>query len=177
MKKLQTCILFRSTRRKLCLCYLLFYFSVVTMFSNFQAKFPLISPKILEYSHKISPQKSEKYYLTLGTKSEGFEQNWGAGEIMSHTFNVFSFHSSKEFQMGICTWHYNARYGIVYLCKYFPRLRAFWLMRADYRVNVQVSHHSRGVVAGAGAFLAYMCAHQAENIYKDELYMWPVLAN
>ena len=35
MKNLQTCIFFRSNKKKLCLCYLLFYFSVVTTFSTF----------------------------------------------------------------------------------------------------------------------------------------------
>ncbi len=61
---------------------------------------------------------------------------------------------------------------IVYFCKYLPHSQAFSLIRADYRVYVQVSHHSRGVVASACAFLAYMGAHQVENIYKDELYLY-----
>ncbi len=60
---------------------------------------------------------------------------------------------------------------IVYLCKYFPRSRAFSLIRVDYRVYAQASRHSRGHVASACAFLAYTGAHQVENNYKDELYM------
>ncbi len=60
--------------------------------------------------------------------------------------------------------------GIVYLCKYFPRLRAFSLMHANYRIYARASRHSRGVVASACAFLAYTGAHQVENNYKDELY-------
>ena len=45
-------------------------FSAVTTFANFQAVFPLISPKvlILEYSHQISPQKSEIYHKIFITK-------------------------------------------------------------------------------------------------------------
>ncbi len=58
---------------------------------------------------------------------------------------------------------------IVYLCKYFPRSRAFSRMRADYRVYAYKSRQS-GAVASACAFLAYTGAHQVENIYKDGLY-------
>ena len=43
-------------------------FSVVTMFSNFQATFPIILLKYLEYSNQISPQMSEKYDCTFDTK-------------------------------------------------------------------------------------------------------------
>ena len=57
---------------------------------------------------------------------------------------------------------------IVYFCNYFPRSRDFSLMSADYRVYAHISRQSRGVVASACAFLAYMGAHQVENIYKDE---------
>ncbi len=50
-------------------------FTVGAMFSNFKAIFSLISPKkikYLEYSHQISPQKSEKYTkITVGLK-----KNW-----------------------------------------------------------------------------------------------------
>ncbi len=56
---------------------------------------------------------------------------------------------------------------IVYLCKYFPRSRAFSLMCANYRVYANISRRSRAVVACA--LLAYTGAHQVENIYKDEL--------
>ena len=66
---------------------------------------------------------------------------------------------------------------IVYLCKYFPRLRAFLILRAEYRVYAQASRHSRGVVANACAFLAYTGAHQVENIYKDGLYSLPIMMN
>ncbi len=57
---------------------------------------------------------------------------------------------------------------IVYLCKYFPRSRAFSLMCADYRVYAHISRRSRAVVASTCALLAYTGAHQVENIYKDE---------
>ena len=56
---------------------------------------------------------------------------------------------------------------IVYLCKYFPRSRAFSLMWADYRVYKHISRRSRAVVACV--LLAYTGAHQVENIYTDEL--------
>ncbi len=59
--------------------------------------------------------------------------------------------------------------AIVYLCKYFPHLRAFSLMRVDYRVYARASRHSR-------LFLAYTGAHQVENNYKDELYLLMIAA-
>ena len=43
-------------------------FSVVTQFYNFQATFLLISLKYLEYSHQISPQKSQKLTKLFCTK-------------------------------------------------------------------------------------------------------------
>ncbi len=58
MEKMETCISFRTNRRKLCLFYLLF--SVVTTFSNFQATYPLISPEVLEIFTPNSAQNSEK---------------------------------------------------------------------------------------------------------------------
>ncbi len=60
---------------------------------------------------------------------------------------------------------------IVYLCKYFPRSRAFSLIRVDYRVYARASRHSRGLVASACAFFACTGAHQVENDYKDELFV------
>ena len=60
---------------------------------------------------------------------------------------------------------YNTRFTmipctIVYLCKYFPCSRAFSLMRANHRVYAPASHHTRGVVDSACAFLAYKGTHQ-----------------
>ncbi len=59
---------------------------------------------------------------------------------------------------------------IVYFCEYFPYSQAFSLMSADYHAYAHISRQSRGVVASTCAFLAYMSAHQVENIYKDGLY-------
>ncbi len=42
-------------------------------------------------------------------------------------------------------------------------------MRADYRVYAHISCQSRAIVASACTLLAYMGAHQVENIYKDGL--------
>ncbi len=63
------------------------------------------------------------------------------------------------------------RCTIVYFCKYFPRSRALSVMRVNYCVYAQALRQSRDIVASACAFLAYMGAHQVENIYKDGLGM------
>ena len=61
IKTLQTCISFRSNRRKLCLCYLLFYLVWWPHFLISKQHVRWFLLKCLEYSHQISPQKSKKY--------------------------------------------------------------------------------------------------------------------
>ncbi len=57
-------------------------FSVVTTFSNFQATFPLISPKVFgiftpNFTTKV--RKLNFWYQNQG----GFEQNWG-DDVVDH---------------------------------------------------------------------------------------------
>ncbi len=68
MKKLQTYISFRINRRKLFLCYLLFYIVWWPCFLISKHHFYWYLLNYLEYSHQILPQKSEKYDQTFGTK-------------------------------------------------------------------------------------------------------------
>ncbi len=86
-------------------------------------------------------------------------------EIFTKIVQMFLISGPQSFWSSICD-------TIVYLCKYFPRSRAFSPMHADYHVYAWASYHRPGVVASACTFLAFMGAraHQVENIYKDEPY-------
>ncbi len=90
MKKLQTCISSRINKRKLCLCYLLFYLVWWPRFLISKQHFCWFLQKYLEYSHQISSHKSEKYDLTFGTKITGGWKKFGGMMlwIMSGTFKL-----------------------------------------------------------------------------------------
>ncbi len=91
MQNLQTRISFRSNRRKMCLCYLLFYLLWWPRCLISKQHFRWFLLNYLEYSHQISPQKSEKYDLTFGTKiTVGLEKIGGMMLwIMSGTSKLF----------------------------------------------------------------------------------------
>ncbi len=67
-KKVETCILFRSNRRKLCLCYYSLFYLVWWSHCLISKYFHWFLQKVLDYSHQISAQKSEKYDWIVGTK-------------------------------------------------------------------------------------------------------------
>ncbi len=100
MKKLQTCISIRSNKRKMCLCYLLFIFSVVTTFSNFQATFPLISPKVFGIFTLNCTTKVWKILLNFWYQNHsGFEKNWG-DDVVDHVRHFshmgLKFHTQQD---------------------------------------------------------------------------------
>ncbi len=66
-------------------------FSVVTTFSNFQATFPLISPKVFGILTSNFATKSEKYDLIFGTKIRVGLKNWmgrGKNDVEDHVRQV-----------------------------------------------------------------------------------------
>ena len=70
---------------------------------------------------------------------------------------------------------------MVNFCKHFPPFCTFSLISTDYHVyNVRTGiAPSCGSVPTTCAFLAYMDAHQKENVYKNELYtpLWATIQN
>ncbi len=116
MKKLQTCILFRSNRKKLCLCLFIVLFSEVTTLSNFQATFPLISP---EAFGKFTPNfttKVRKIRLNFWYQNHsGFEKNGGMMLwIMSGTFKAQrAYCGSMRLQLGIPCFQVHQNYFVI----------------------------------------------------------------
>ena len=90
MKKMETSVSFRSNRRKLHLCYLLFYYSVLTMFSHFQATYLLISPKVFGIlTANLSTKVRKKWQNFWYQNQSGFEKFVGMMLwIMSGNFLV-----------------------------------------------------------------------------------------
>ncbi len=76
MKKLQICILFWSSRRKWCLCYLLFYWMWLPHFAMYLARFWLFLGKYPILERQISGCEQEKNmsHLVLVPKSQ---KSWG----------------------------------------------------------------------------------------------------
>ncbi len=86
MRKMQSCLSFRSNRRKLCLCYLLFYLVWWPCFLISKQHFCWFLLKYLEHPHQV-----RKIWLNVWYQNHiGFEKNLGMMLwIMSGTFNLW----------------------------------------------------------------------------------------
>ena len=84
MKKLQTYISFGSKNRKLMLMLFIVLFSVVTSFSNFQATFLMISPKLFGICTSNFTTKVRKIWQNFWYQNQSrFEKNWG-DDVVDH---------------------------------------------------------------------------------------------